>query len=187
MKKIFAAAFMLFPAVAMAHVGDHSLLNWKAGFLHPLTGLDHLLALIAAGVWLAQSESRSKWVFIVGFTGLLAIALVVGTQFTHLGFESGIVATLIILGALMACAVRGPLILRSLVIGAVAAIHGFVHGTELLSGEGVLPFALALVVSSLMVLAIAVTVGMRSEKFARGMVARIAGVLLILFGFGITL
>lgn len=185
MKKTFATALMLLPAAAMAHVGDHSLLNWKEGFLHPLSGLDHLLGVAAAGIWLAQGESRNNVAFLAGFAAILALAILAGTQFTHVGLESGIVGALIVLGALMACAFRGPLILRILVIGAVAAIHGFVHGTELPSGTGALPFAMALILSSLLLVMVAIIVGKRSETFTKGKAARIAGVLLMVFGFGI--
>lgn len=184
MNKLFATALLLFPAVAMAHVGDHSLINSKAGFLHPLTGLDHLLALVATGLWLAQSEIRGKPGFVAGFVAVLAVAIAVGTQFTQVTFEAGLVATLVVLGALMACAVRGSLVLHALVIGATAAVHGFVHGTELPGGEGALPFAAALVVSSALVISAAMLAGQRSQKIAKGLIARVAGAAFILFGFG---
>jgi urease accessory protein len=183
MKKLLLTAGVLFPAVALAHVGDHGLLNWKAGFLHPLTGLDHLLALLATGVWLAQNEPRARLGYIAGFAVLLALAIAVGMQFTHITFEAGIVATLVVLGALMACAVRGPAVLSAIVVAATAAVHGFVQGAELPTGAGVMPFAMSLIASSVIVLGFAILIGKQTQTFAKGLITRVAGALLMLFAF----
>jgi urease accessory protein len=185
MKKLIAFALVMFPAVTLAHVGDHGLHNWSAGFLHPLTGLDHMLALVATGLWLAQSETRGKLGFTAGFALVLALAMVVGMQFTHVTLEAGIIATLVVLGALMACAIRGPLALRALAVAATAAIHGFVHGTELPANAAT--FAAALILSSLLVLGAALLAGTQIRTWAQGLVARIAGAVLILLGLGMTI
>lgn len=183
MKKLLLTGVTLLPAAAWAHVGDHSLMNLSAGFLHPLSGADHLLALLATGIWLGQSETRPKPVFIAGFCAVLALAIVVGMQFTQLTFEAGIVATLVVLGALLAAAVRGPLALRAGVVIATAAVHGFVHGTELPGGESAMPFISGLVISSFAVVSIALLLGARANQVARGMLARVAGAALVLTGF----
>jgi len=182
MKKLVLIVLALLPVTAMAHVGDHSLINWKAGFLHPLTGLDHLLALIATGLWLAQGDARGRWGLIAGFGGVLALAIAVGMQFITTTFEVGIIASLVALGALLAGAVRGPQVLRALILAATAAIHGFIHGTELPADGGVALFACALVMSSVGIIGIAMMIGLQSQKFAKGVLARIAGAALMLFG-----
>ncbi|MCR6653268.1 MAG: HupE/UreJ family protein [Cellvibrionaceae bacterium] len=183
MKKLLLTGAALLPASALAHVGDHSLLNLSAGFLHPLSGADHLLALLATGIWLGQSDTRPKPAFIAAFCAVLALTIVVGMQFTQLTFEAGIVATLVVLGALLAAAVRGPLALRAGIVIATAAVHGFVHGTELPAGEGVTPFIAGLIASSFTVVSIAMILGTKANSVAQGMFARVAGALLVLTGF----
>lgn len=182
MKKLLFIAMALLPAAALAHEGDHSLLNFAAGFWHPLNGLDHLLALVATGMWLLQTDTRPKWLVTAAFVAILGIAIPVGMQFAHLTFEAGIVATLVVLGALMAAAVRGPLLLRAIVLLATAAVHGFVHGTELSGGEGVLAFSLALVGSSLTVVVLAAVAGACTHSAVRNLIARLLGVGAIIAG-----
>lgn len=181
MKKLLITVLVLLPAAAAAHVGDHSLLDWKTGFLHPLTGPDHLLALLATGVWLAQSDRRAQWVSVTGFAALLALAIVAGSQFSSATFEMGILATLVALGALLACAVHGSILLRTLVTAATAAIHGFVHGTELPVADGAALFAVTLVLSSVALIGAALLAGRLLQAFAKGMLARAAGILLMGF------
>lgn len=181
MKKLIVFALVLFPAAALAHPG-HLQVDWLDGFLHPLTGLDHLLALLATGFWLAQSETRYKPGFIAGFCAVLAVAVVAGMGFTQFTFEAGIIASLVVLGSLLAAAVRGPLLLRGAVVIATAAVHGFVHGTELPAGDSVITFIIGLVVCSGLVVTAAMLVGAQANKVARGLVARVAGVALVLTG-----
>lgn len=180
MKKLIAFALVMFPAVALAHPGHHHV-DWLDGFLHPLTGLDHLLALVATGLWLAQTRTRYKAGFIAAFIAILAVSIAVGTQFSYLTMEVGITATLVVLGGLIACAVKGPMILRAVVVALTAIIHGFVHGTEL-PAEAALPFAAGLLASSALVVMTVLWLGNYIQKYATGVVAQIAGVLLVLFG-----
>ncbi|WP_187409819.1 HupE/UreJ family protein [Saccharophagus sp. K07] len=180
MKKLIAFALVMFPAVALAHPGHHHV-DWLDGFLHPLTGLDHLLALVATGLWLAQTQTRHKVGFIGAFIAILAVSIALGTQFSHLTMEAGITATLVVLGGLIACAVKGSMILRTVVVALTAIIHGFVHGTEL-PAEAAMPFAAGLLASSAMVVVLASWLGHYSQKFAKGVVAQVLGALLVLFG-----
>ncbi len=182
MKKFIVSALVMFPAAALAHSGHHHN-EWLDGFLHPLTGLDHLLALLATGFWLAQSGTRYKPGFIAGFCAVLAVAVVAGMGFPQFTFEAGIVASLVVLGSLLAAAVRGPLVLRAGVVIATAAVHGFVHGTELPASGSVIPFIIGLVLCSGLVVTAATLVGVQANNVARGLVARVAGVALVLTGF----
>lgn len=135
MKKLGATTLaplvMLLPAVAFAHSGDHGLSSWSAGVLHPWLGLDHLLTLIAAGFWLTQQQLHNRIALGATFIGLLGIGIIVGSLYPNVQLEPGITATLIVLGVLVACAVKVRLLIGIVVLGIVALIHGFVHGTEL--------------------------------------------------------
>lgn len=181
MSKLFISALFLFPALAFAHPGHHHL-SWLDGFIHPLTGLDHLMALLAVGVWLAQSETRGKWGLIAGFIVVLALAIPLGMQFGHLSFEAGIVGTLVVLGALMSMDIRGPLGMRAAVVLITATIHGFVHGTELPAGEAVMPFTMGLIASSLMIIGLAVVVGSYVTRVLSDLPARLVGVAVVVMG-----
>src|SRR5690606_25545570 len=181
MKTLIAFTLALFPVVALAHPGHHHI-DWQAGFLHPLTGLDHLLALAATGFWLSQTHAQRKPGLITAFIALLAVFIAVGTQFVHLTLEVGITTTLVVLGGLIACAAGGATIVRVAVVALTALIHGFVHGTELPIGEGTMPFVMGLLISSAAVVLAASWLGQYSQKYAKGVIAQIAGVLLLLFG-----
>jgi urease accessory protein len=173
----------LLPGLAMAHTGDHIHYSWSAGLLHPLMGLDHLLALIAAGIWLAQQPVRNRSLLGVGFIGALASGLFIGQYFPGVQFESGIVATLIVMGALIACVVKVPALGSVAILCAVAAIHGFVHGTELpVVATAASGFAVMLMLSSGLLFAITSLVVQRVHILRDGLGARLVGMAIALFG-----
>ena len=185
MKQIYLAIPLLAPAVALAHAGHAD--NWFAGFLHPLSGLDHLLAAIGLGIWLGQGDARPRAGFIAGFALMLLLGIALGAQFPGARFESGVVVTLVVIGGLSACGLRGPLPLRALTVATIAAVHGFVHGTELSDGFAGLAFALALTLSSAAVTSTAAAVGLRMQTGKGGVPARAAGAVILLTGIALGL
>ncbi len=129
---VFAAlAVGLIAAPAAAHTG-HGLDGFPAGFLHPFGGVDHLLAMIAVGVWAAQQGGRATWLLPCAFVGVMAVGGAAGVVGLGLpGTESVIVASVLVLGAVVAAAARPPLSLAAPVVGAFALFHGLAHGAEL--------------------------------------------------------
>ncbi|WP_411386357.1 HupE/UreJ family protein [Pseudomonas sp. MPB03] len=131
-KRLFGAlALLLTPALAFAHPGhgDNGLI---AGLGHPIGGLDHLLAMLAVGLWAAQQQGAARWALPCTFVGTMLLGGLLGFEGLNLpALESGIAASVLALGLAVALAVRPPL---SLAVGATASFalfHGVAHGLEL--------------------------------------------------------
>lgn len=129
---VLAAAVATAPA--FAHPGAHHTAGLSGGFMHPLSGWDHLLAMLAVGVWAAQ-QRRFAW----GLLALFPAAMAFGALLAFGGFvlplaEPGIAASVLVLGLMVAFAVRMPAPLSGLMVGVFALFHGFAHGAELPAG-----------------------------------------------------
>lgn len=130
-KALYALALFLTPALAFAHPG-HDSSGLMAGVAHPLTGLDHLLAMLAVGLWAAQQQSAARWALPVTFVASLLLGGVLGFAGLHIPFmETGIAASVLALGLLVAVAARLPMSLALGMSALFALIHGVAHGLEL--------------------------------------------------------
>lgn len=126
------ALAMLLPLPAYAHVGHGATHGFGNGFLHPFMGLDHLLAMTAVGIWAGQRGGRALWLLPVVFVLTMALGGALGVSGVGLpGVEAGIVASVLVLGVLIATAVRFPLLAASVLTAAFALFHGHAHGTEM--------------------------------------------------------
>lgn len=144
---VFAATALL-AVPAFAHPG-HDGAGFSAGFMHPLLGIDHLLAMIAVGIWAAQSRKSALWVLPLAFPLMMvagAALAVTGVNFP--GVESGIAGSVAILGLLIAFAVRMPLWVATLVVSLFALVHGHAHGTELPDNASALTYGAGFVLAT---------------------------------------
>lgn len=124
---------------ANAHIGSdsgthHTLLD---GLLHPLTGLDHLAAMLAVGLWsaLSATSARRIWLAPVAFAGMLLVGALLGLNGLELpAVEPMIAASLLVMGLLVATHAQLPVAVTAGVVGVFAVFHGIAHGTELASG-----------------------------------------------------
>jgi urease accessory protein len=124
-------ALLLTPAIAFAHPGhgDNGLI---AGIGHPLGGLDHLLAMLAVGLWAAQQQGAARWALPCTFVSTLLIGGLLGFEGLNLpALESGIAASVLALGLVVALAVRPPLSMAVAATALFALFHGVAHGLEL--------------------------------------------------------
>jgi urease accessory protein len=131
MKKIAALTLGLISTAAFAHsgAGAHSH-GFLAGFAHPFTGLDHLLAMLAVGAWSVR-QTNAKWLPAT-FVGMLLVGVATGVAGLMVpGLETGIALTVALMGVLLAVAVRLPAAASTVMIGAFALLHGNAHGHEL--------------------------------------------------------
>lgn len=123
---------ILFLPVAEAHTLGTEGAGLVAGLAHPLMGLDHLLAMIAIGIWAWQLGGRAVWFVPVTFVSMLSIAATFGLSGFSLPLvEPAIACSLLILGLLIAGSVRLPLIASVCLVGLFAVFHGYAHGLEL--------------------------------------------------------
>ena len=126
-----AALGLLISQSAGAHIlnTDDGLL---AGFAHPFLGVDHVLAMVAVGLWAAQTGGRAMWAVPLTFMTTLAAGAWLGiTSIPLPAVEAGIAASVLALGLLVALAVRLPLAAGMALTAAFALFHGHSHGTEL--------------------------------------------------------
>ena len=125
------------PSIAAAHVGVGPAGGLVSGLAHPLGGLDHLCAMIGVGLWAAQRGGRAMWLVPLAFLGVMAIGGLIGMMGLAIPMvESGIVASVLILGCLVAAAVRLPLLATAGLVGLFALLHGHAHGLEAARGCG---------------------------------------------------
>jgi urease accessory protein len=120
---------------AMAHtgadVGSHTHIAFMDGLMHPLTGLDHLAAMFAVGLWSALS-ARRVWTAPLAFAGMLLVGALMGLAGVNMpAVEPMIAASLLVLGLLVATQARMPAALAAGLVGAFAVFHGVAHGAEL--------------------------------------------------------
>jgi urease accessory protein len=185
---LLAAA--LLPLAASAHTGvdgglHHGLV---AGFMHPLTGADHLAAMVAVGVWSALSARRA-WPDLLwaplAFAGMLLAGALVGLAGLQLpAVEPMIAASLLVLGLLVAARVHLPAGVAMAVVGLFAVFHGVAHGHEL-AGEHDAALTLAGMVGATVLLhAAGIALGW-ALRHANAWLPRIAGAAVV--GLGATL
>ncbi|NTT87769.1 HupE/UreJ family protein [Tabrizicola fusiformis] len=130
LRKLTLAAALLAPNAALAHTG-HGAGSFIAGMGHPVSGLDHILAMLAVGLWAAQIGGRALWAAPAAFVGAMLAGGAMGAAgLPFPAVEPMILASIVILGALIALAVRLPLMAALPVLALFGAAHGWAHGAE---------------------------------------------------------
>lgn len=121
----------LFCGTAAAHTGGGAAGGFSEGFLHPFWGLDHLIAMIAVGLWAAQQGGRALWSVPAAFAGATLIGGMLALQGGGLPYvETGIALSVLVLGLLIAAQYRRPAVAAA--IAAIFALfHGYAHGLEM--------------------------------------------------------
>lgn len=126
------ALTLLIPSLASAHTGVGDTGGLLHGLAHPISGLDHILAMVAVGLWAAQIGGRALWLVPSAFLLAMAGSSIWGHFGLILpGVEQGILASDFVLGALILVAARLPLAGAMSIVGALAVFHGYAHGAEM--------------------------------------------------------
>jgi urease accessory protein len=144
-----ATAALLGAPGAEAHlVGEHGA-GFGAGVLHPLSGLDHLLAMIAVGIWAAQLGGRALWAVPGAFVGCMVVGGVLAVTGISMPLvEPGILGSVLLFGLLIATTTRVPTALGMAIVGLFALFHGHAHGTELPEAANPAAYALGFVLAT---------------------------------------
>src|SRR5262245_30179905 len=178
---------MLGAAPAMAHVQTGEAGGFLTGVRHPVSGLDHVLAMIAVGLWGAQLGAPALWLLPVTFPMLMALGGVAGLLGLPLpGIEVGIAASAILLGLAVTSALRPPLAVAVVLVAGFAIFHGHAHGTELPPGENALLYSMGFVVATGCLHGVGIAIGLvqrwpwgRTLLRAAGAVIALAGVVFL--------
>ena len=162
---------------AAAHTALGTGFGLQSGFLHPVTGLDHLVAMVAVGLWGAQLGSPAIWALPIAFPLIMTFGGVLGIAGVPLPFAEAIVALSgIALGILVALRVRLPLVVAVLIVGTFAIFHGYTHGRELPQAADPLAYAVGFVVATGMLHVCGILIGLTTRWPSGERVVRACGV-----------
>jgi urease accessory protein len=143
----WVAAGLLLALPAWAHEQAGQAGGFVTGMLHPVSGLDHVLAMVAVGLWGAQLGAPAIWLLPVTFPLVMAFGGFLGLLGVPLpGVEVGIALSAILLGTMVATQSRPPLWLATAIVGFFAVFHGHAHGTELPAGQSGLAYSIGFVI-----------------------------------------
>jgi urease accessory protein len=164
LKAILASLLMpitLWPLAAWAHVASGEAGGFLSGLSHPVSGLDHVVAMIAVGLWGAQLGLPALWILPVAFPMLMAVGGMLGLIGIPLpGVEVGIALSAVVLGALVLGRARLPLAAAVAVVAFFAVFHGHAHGTELQAGENAMLYSLGFVIATGLLHGVGITIGL---------------------------
>jgi urease accessory protein len=144
-----ALAFLAWAPAAHAHVQQGQAAGFLTGLAHPVSGLDHVLAMIAVGLWGAQLGAPALWLLPVAFPMVMALGGMVGLLGLPLpGVEAGIAASAILLGSAVMFELRPPIVAAVVLVGIFGVFHGHAHGTELPVGQSALLYSMGFVAAT---------------------------------------
>jgi urease accessory protein len=183
------AALLLAATPALAHTGVGATGGFVAGMIHPITGLDHVLAMVTVGLLAGQMGGRALWLVPATFVLVMALGGAVGVAGIGLPFvEVGIALSVIVLGAAVALRVKAPVAVAMGLVGLFAVFHGHAHGGEMPENAAGLAYGLGfmLATAGLHVLGIGLGVLAAQAAQARGaVVVRAVGATVAVAGLGI--
>jgi urease accessory protein len=171
------------PSLTHAHSGAGETSGLLQGIGHPLSGLDHICAMVAVGLWAAQMGGRSIWAIPLTFINVMALGGILGTMGINLPFvETGIVISLLTLGVLIAASVRLPLVASVIIVGLFATFHGHAHGAEMPETAWVLAYAAGFMIATAFLHGCGVGLGIATQRLASPKIVRFAGTAIVLCG-----
>ena len=145
-----AVIFVVLSAgMAQAHVGHGSTLGFDHGFMHPIGGVDHVLAMIAVGVFASVLGGRALWLVPLSFVSMMVAGGMLGNSGFHLPIVETIIAlSVIILGAAVALQWKAPVSMAMTLVGLIAVFHGFAHGAEMPTDVSSIAYGLGFVIAT---------------------------------------
>lgn len=192
MRRLLIIIFaFLFPTAAFAHTGVGDTSGFFHGFEHPIGGIDHILAMVAVGVFAFVLGGRALWLVPLSFVGMMVVGFLLGLSGVNVPFvELGIALSSIVIGGAAALGRPMPVVGAMALVGVFAIFHGHAHGAEMPEDAGGLLYAAGFIVATAMLhvagilaaLGVAKVVG----KYGKA-VAQVAGGVFALGGIGVLL
>jgi len=171
-----AIAITGFSPAAFAHVGDHSHLGLVAGLVHPFSGLDHMLAMVAVGLWASQLGRPAIWLLPLTFPAVMAIGAVASSSGVALPWvETGVAGSVLMLGIVVALALRPSLSASVSLIALFALLHGYAHGVELSANASALSYGAGFVAATLVLHLIGIGIGLLAGRVPVRFIVRSTG------------
>lgn len=175
-----------FPTAALAHTGHGATSGFDHGLAHPLSGADHLLAMVLVGLFAWQLGGRARWLVPASFVTVMALGGIAGAAGLPLPFvETGIALSVVALGAIVAFGARPPVAAAMGLVGLFAIFHGYAHGAEMPENAGGLAYATGFLCATALLHGAGLAAGALGERFgtvtirAAGLLAAVAGSVLL--------
>jgi urease accessory protein len=180
---------MVLVGAAEAHTGAGMTHGFTSGFGHPLSGVDHILAMVAVGMFAAHLGGRALWLVPCSFVAMMAVGGVLGITGVDLPLvEIGIAMSVIVLGALVALQTSMPTVVAMGIVGFFALFHGHAHGAEMPEDAGGLTYAVGFMLATVLLHVGGIGLGLGVSRLASAYSRRIiqaGGVAMAAAGVGI--
>lgn len=182
---VFAMTVAVFSGAAGAHEAAGLADGFFSGFMHPVLGWDHVVAMVAVGLWGAFLGSPAIWLLPVVFPLVMVFGGALGVMGVPVpAVETGIAASAVVLGAMVAVAARPPIWVAAVIVGVFAIFHGHAHGTELPNAANPLAYSLGFVMSTGLLHLSGIALGLLVRWPAGKVAVRAAGGAIALAGVG---
>lgn len=163
----------LLPGAAFAHTGAEHAHGFVQGFAHPIGGLDHLLAMVAVGLFAAYLGGRARWLVPTTFVGVMALGGLLGVSGAALPYvELGIALSVVVLGLLVALRWNFPVAGAMAIAGVFAVFHGYAHGTELPENASGLAYGMGFLIATALLHLAGIAIGLAFASPGTGNLGR---------------
>jgi len=188
---LVTVALLLAPSVAFAHPGHGEGGSLLAGFIHPFSGIDHLLAMTAVGLFAAHLGGRALWAVPATFVAMMALGGVFGAAGVSLPFaETAIALSVLVFGFVIFSGMTPPVLAAMALVGIFAIFHGHAHGTEMPVGGSGVVYGIGFMVATTLLHGFGITLGLAIRWFddvPRRRAMQACGVAIALIGAGLTI
>ena len=188
---LVTVALLLAPSVAFAHPGHGEGGSLLAGFIHPFSGIDHLLAMTAVGLFAAHLGGRALWAVPATFVAMMAFGGVFGAAGVSLPFaETAIALSVLVFGFVIFSGMTPPVLAAMALVGIFAIFHGHAHGTEMPVGGSGVVYGIGFMVATTLLHGFGITLGLAIRWFddvPRRRAMQACGVAIALIGAGLTI
>jgi len=180
---ILTALFIFVASQVAAHTGEGINTGFASGFWHPILGWDHVVAMVAVGLWGAFLGAPAIWILPIVFPLVMALGGALGVAGVQLpAVETGIALSGVVLGLLIAFAVKAPIWVAAVIVGLFAIFHGHAHGTELPEAFSPYGYAVGFVVGTGLLHMVGIGFGVLTRSEAGRIAVRGAGGVIALVG-----
>ena len=185
------ALFALMVQQASAHTGVGDASGIVHGMMHPVSGLDHVLAMVTVGLFAAHLGGRALWLVPASFVAMMSVGGALGFYGIALPFiETGIACSVVVLGAVVALQTSLPLTAAMGLVGIFAIFHGHAHGTEMPMNLSALGYGAGFLLTTALLHVAGIGLGLALGRLSRGealRISQVAGTGIALAGVGLLL
>jgi len=173
-------------APAFAHADPASLQGaFMSGFMHPISGLDHVVAMVAVGLWGAFLGKPAIWILPITFPLVMAFGGALGVAGVPIPYvETGVALSGVVLGLAVLLALRPPMWVAAVIVGIFAIFHGYAHGVELPKAANPLIYSIGFVIATGLLHLAGIAIGELKRLALGEVVVRTGGAIISLIGLG---